>query len=176
MIASMGQGSGAPCTISDVNLEELKKIVVSGSSHPRVPACPACAKDSLRGRIENEFSHAMAEVSKAVSKLMGQAEALQGKPTINRADRAVFLNTAQDIRRKIDDYIPYIQSQFSAALDSTLSNAKADLQGYVEALVHDAGIEALRPSIDQAVPNLDEMGASNPELGPSAGQAITTKG
>ena len=107
--------------------------------------------------IEQEFKKTMAELGEAVEKLTEQAKVLASKPTVTKADRQVFLNTAHTIKCKIDSCTPFIHQQFNESMDDVLTDAKADLQGFVGQLVRTLGLEGMQAKLQEMQPDLKAL-------------------
>lgn len=131
--------SGVPCTLNHVNRNIANEYAEMG-----VPPCP---ERNERKEIEAEFKREMSNITKGLNDLIAQAQALQDKPNVNKADRKTFLDIATTLQRKIDSCLPFIQGQFNEAMDSVLVHAKADLESFTGQILRQAGVEAIKDRV-----------------------------
>jgi hypothetical protein len=68
------------------------------------------------------------------------------------------VDIAKGIQCKISNSLPFVQSQFNEAVDSTLTDARADLQAFTEQLTRYLGSEALvKKLIDAGEQNTEKL-------------------
>jgi hypothetical protein len=150
LISSFNMGDGVPCTLKHVNVSLAKQFEDND-----VPPCPEVNE---RQQFEAEFKKDMAEIGQSMENLIKLAEALQKKPSINKGDRQAFVDIAKGIQCKISNSLPFVQSQFNEAVDSTLTDARADLQAFTEQLTRYLGSEALvKKLIDAGEQNTEKL-------------------
>lgn len=140
LLSSFNRGPGVPCTINHVNGP------LAAESYPEM-GVPVCPETNERQEIEAEFKAEMENITKGMADLIAKAEALQTKPSINKADRKEFLDIAKTIQRKIDSCLPFIQGQFNEAMDGVIVHAKHDIEAFTAQLLRQAGIAQFKEKV-----------------------------
>ena len=128
MITSMNVDSGTPVTLTRVAGKAVER----------------CTAISDRHRIEQEFAAEMKKTVAGMDELVTKALQLQAKASVTKADRQEIVNLAETIRAKVTNSLPFIQSQFNEALDKTVSEAKAEVESFLNGAIKSVGLEALR--------------------------------
>lgn len=157
LITHMNQSPGTPCTITHVDAQEVSNIA-KDDAFKRGP--DEAARQTSRKRIENEFAKDMKDLGAQVALLMEQAKVLKSKPSINKSDRQVFLDTAEAVKAKIDSVAPFICARFNESVEGIITEAKADIQSFISQSVRNLGIETAKAKIQMS----DEQAQSATKL------------
>lgn len=128
-LTTLNVGPGVPCTIKRLNSEAVED----------------CPEINERKRIEEEFKTKMETVGKLLDKLTEQARVMKDKKgTINKGDAESFVKLAEHMRAEFTRNVAFVQSQFNEAMDGIVTEAKADVTGYMNQLVSQLGVEKLK--------------------------------
>lgn len=131
LLTSLNIGFGVPCTIQHVNQE-------------RMPDCPAIDQ---RTKYEDEFE---ADVKKTVADaetLVKNIKTAFDKPSLGKKERAEIAKQLDLLVGHIRGGMPFIQSQFNEAMDKTVTEAKGEVEAFVNHKIHSLGINALNTEI-----------------------------
>lgn len=146
MITAMNVGDGVPCTIRYVNVpDELNK----GQLEP-------CPSYDQRKQFEDEFRQDVKDIAGNALKLCKEAETLLAQKTIKAADRDLLLGLLRKIEQDIRSNLPYVSRQFNEAMDKTVSEAKGEVEAFVQNKIVSLGIEALRKQMEEQMPTLPD--------------------
>jgi hypothetical protein len=137
-ITSANIGDGVPCT--------LTRVMNKGMAR--------CPETNERATIVQEFRDQMLELGNQLEGLITKARELQAKPSINKGDREQFVKLAETIQCQVANSLPFIHSQFNEAMDGVLSEAKADLDGWVGSMLRKMGTDALQQKLLENAPQL----------------------
>lgn len=133
MITSPNVGDGVPCTLTRVNGKSIER----------------CKLLNKRARFHKDFEKEMKRIGLAIDALKKKAEEFQTKPSINKTDRQEFTKLVWEVERTINDHLPFIAERFTDTMESTLTDAKANLEAYVSTLARSLGSEALAKQLSQ---------------------------
>jgi hypothetical protein len=131
LLTSLNIGHGVPCTIQHVNCV-------------RMAECPSVDQ---RAKYEEEFKRDVREVVAAAKQLASDVQELFKKPTINKGDRAPILEKLRMLMQEIESNMPFVQTQFNEAMDKTVTEAKGEVEAFVNHKIHSLGINALNTEI-----------------------------
>jgi hypothetical protein len=136
LLTSMNVGDGVPCTIRHVN---------------RVDA-GQCPEVAVRQQITNEFQNYIAKASEEAEQILAEVTTLFGdKANIGKKERAEILKNLEMLVAGIKNNVPYVHKQFNEAMDKTVTEAKAEVEAFVEGKVRSLGIEALQSEVAKAL-------------------------
>ncbi len=127
MITSPNVGDGVPCTLTRVNGKSIDR----------------CRLLDKRARFHKDFAKEMKRIGLALETLQKKAQEFETKPSITKADRKEFSQLVWEVRRTIDDHLPFIQERFTETMENTIMDAKANLEAYVGTLARTLGNQAL---------------------------------
>jgi hypothetical protein len=132
MITTMNYGSGVPVTIERVNGEGM-------------PKCPSVSK---RMQHSQEFKQRMKEFSAGMKS--GQAELLNllKKDKLSKDDKHKMKMTFEHLTTEIENNIPFFEERFEEQMDKTITEGKAEMEGFISHAIHTAGLTALANSND----------------------------
>lgn len=138
LITSFNQGEGVPVTIRNLNGE-------------RMPAPPFTSKvDMFKDEFKNKMHNMGVDIERTAEDAM---DILKNKERITKADREHILSQIERLLMEIRSNVPYVGSQFAEQMEKTVTEAKAEIESFVNNKVHALGMEALReemgtPSIE----------------------------
>ena len=136
LITSPNVGFGVPCSIR----------------HMAGKAMGECPEVQQRQLFEQEFKDDVRKVMSDAGQLVKDVkELLDGKANITQADRKAIVHKLDMLMQHINSSMPFVQSQFNEAMDKTVTEAKAEVEEFVNAKIHSLGIQALTSEIAQAL-------------------------
>jgi hypothetical protein len=136
LLTSMNVGDGVPCTIQ----------YVGGK---RMADCPSTEQ---RAMFEQEFKENVEKLTeKAEIHLKEITEVLTAKAPINKAERSAIIGKLNTLVHILTDSIPFVQSQFNEAMDKTVTEARAEVEAFVDNKIRALGIEALEGEVQKAL-------------------------
>ena len=124
--------SGHPCTIRYTE----KLGVIQG-----VPI------ESKRKVAEDEFKKDLEKIASNFQKLEEFANYLSNKSTINKLEKDTLKSNIFEVKRIIEDHIPFAQMSFNEQLDKSVAEARSSIEAFVEGKIRDTGLEALRNEV-----------------------------
>jgi hypothetical protein len=131
LITTMNAGEGTPCTIRTV------------AGRPQ-------ATPPFKSKVEmfnEEFSNKMHNIGVDIEMASKNAlDILQNKPTITKGDRELILKAVTSLMQNIKSNIPYVNKQFSEQMDKTITEAKGEIEAFIEHKIRKAGLEVLAES------------------------------
>lgn len=137
MITTPNVGSGVPCT--------LNYIIGEGSK----AECPEHKQRQLfEQEFEDDVRKAMADASQIVKDV---TTLLEGKEAIKLSDRKAIIGKLTMLAQHINSNMPFVQAQFNEAMDKTVTEAKAEVEEFINAKIHSLGIDALTSEIAKAI-------------------------
>jgi len=80
---------------------------------------------------------------------------LKDKPNITKGDREMILNAIQMLMQNIKKNIPYVNREFSEQMDKTITEAKGEIEAFIEHKIRTAGLEAIGAS--KSFPTIKEL-------------------
>jgi hypothetical protein len=116
LLTTMNVGYGTPCTLQHVNRVQQ-------------PDCPSVDQ---RTKFEQEFAQDVEDtMSDAASLVDDIKDVLINRPSLGKRDRAEIAKALDQLLRHITGGMPFIQSQFNEALDRTVTEAKGEVEAFV---------------------------------------------
>ena len=136
LLTSMNCGDGIPCT--------LKYVMGKRMADP-----PTVEQREL---FEQEFKRDVDKATKSARSALSEIKQIfDSKASIGKADRAEILDKIQRVVNLLTDSIPFVQSQFNEAMDKTVSEARAEVDSFIETKIHSLGIDALNSEVQAAL-------------------------
>lgn len=136
LITSLNVGQGVPCTLEHVEGK-------------RAGRCPEVNQRQL---FEAEFECDVRKVMDEAGTIVREVSALLNtKANITQAERKTICKKLEQLNMHIVNNLPFVQSQFNEAMDKTVTEAKAEVEEFVNAKIHSLGIEALSSEIAHAL-------------------------
>jgi hypothetical protein len=129
LITSMNMGDGVPVTIRRVNGKSMEN----------------CPEENKRQLFEKEFDQKMKELRNKLSKLTSDAkQILNEKKSLTKADRETILNQISMLEQEIGSNTPFVLSMFNEQMDKTVTEAKGEVEAFVQNKITSLGIEGLK--------------------------------
>ena len=146
-ITSLNMGAGVPVTLTRLNGEFIEP-------------CPFIDK---REQFSNEFRKDMQKVSKELDEVTAEVEKLvEEKRTFSKADRDKILKALRGAKHQISSNYPYMFSMFNEQMDKTVTEAKAEIEGHLQARMEDVAARALMNGQQMEIPS-GKADAEEPE-------------
>ncbi len=140
LITQMNMGEGIPCTIKHIDMK-------------RIPDPPYKSKVDI---INDEFRARMHNMGVDIEKASATAlDLLKSKPTLTKADRELILSSITSLLQGVKSNIPYVSKQFGEQMDKTITEAKGEIEAFIEHKIRSAGLEAIGASKD--FPKIQEL-------------------
>lgn len=143
-ITNFNCGSGTPVTIKHIN-------------GIRTEECPHTNK---RQQFQDEFEKDMRQLEQRLRKMTETTEEmLKNKPNITKADRTAILNELAMLRQEIRSNIPFVASSFNEQMSKTISEAKGEVEGFMQNKIVSLGLQELKKEYQlKPVDREDESG------------------
>lgn len=136
LLTSLNVGHGSPCTIQHVG-------------QVRTAECPSV---SQRQKYEAEFERDVAATITDAEALVAEIrQTLETKQSIGKPERASIAKKLDLMLGHIKNGLPFVQSQFNEAMDKTVTEAKGEVEAFVNHKIHSLGIEALNSEVIAAL-------------------------
>ena len=127
-ITSLNMGAGVPVTLRRLNDEYIE-------------SCPFVDK---REQFSDEFRKDMTKLSQKISEITNDVEELiENKRTFTKADKERILSAFQSVKRQLASDYPYMYSMFNEQMDKTVTEAKAEIEGHIQARMEAMAFKAL---------------------------------
>lgn len=127
MVTSPNMGLGTPCT-----------ILWAGEPQPECPADET--KKTFIRETEEEFA-ALTERMRVLEKMVGD---MTKKERMNAADKEALRSAAFEARRVLDDHLPFLQKEFTSAMDKIVQQAKTEVEAHVSLVAQRVGLENVK--------------------------------
>lgn len=122
-VSAPNVGSGVPCTLQH-------------RDGKRIPGIPSVDKSAdYKKDMDRDLSDAIADIDALLVEIDGLG--LSAKKT------ASIKATAQRARKSLDDSVPFVAEQFAEYMEDTVEKGKQEIHGYMQNVIHRAGIAAL---------------------------------
>lgn len=123
-VSSMNVGDGVPCTLERLNGEMIPGITAPKARHEQFKA---------------EANAAVQETLAAMDEAITLLAAMGGE----RSKAGQVSEHVQRARRKLGDSLPWVAQQFGEHMEDVTEKAKIEVEAYVTATIHRAGLTAL---------------------------------
>lgn len=123
-LSSMNMGGGAPCTLEHFNGQR-----VPGLPHPKPRA------DQFREEMQKSMEKTTQRVDDTITRVREM-----GLP---KGKTETLVSALEGLKQQIASNLPFVASQFEEHVEDTIEAAKIEVQGYVQGLAQQAGLEAL---------------------------------
>lgn len=147
LITTMNHGCGTPATFT------FRCDHENPDGSRTVPPPP---HDNVKERINRELKEELEEVEGLITQCSDEAKGiLEQKGTIKAADKKRLSRLLERISMELRSNIPYVHKCFSRAVDRSVIDAKAELEGWLNRIHIEAGKAALAaPTVES--PLLEE--------------------
>lgn len=141
LLTTMNSGPGVPVTIRRVNGERTPPL-------PDIPVEATKIRDKFRDNVE--------EWSKQLRTTTAEIEAiLSKKGALTQVEKARVVELTSTLVGKMEGNMTFLVDQFNESVDGVLVQAKAEIEGFINAAVTRTGLEQLRGK-GQAMLGMDE--------------------
>ena len=131
-ITSHNQGGGVPVTVRYANGR-------------RMEPCPFTSKDEqFRAEFEADLQGLAANVNSAEARIK---ELFDSKKPLNRADKDELLTLISRISTEVNSNIPYLRNCFVEQMDKTVTEAKGNIEGFIQSRMSSLANEALAQNV-----------------------------
>jgi hypothetical protein len=123
-LSSMNMGAGAPCTLERFD----------GQMIPDLPK-PKPRADQFRDEMQKSMEKTTGQIDATITRIKEM-----GLP---KGKTETLLSAMESLKQQLASNLPFVASQFEEHMEDTVENAKIEVQGYVQGLAQQAGLEAL---------------------------------
>lgn len=145
-VSTPNMGAGTPCTIHRVNRETMPEI-------PRAPGA-----DQFKAEVREKLEGLLGLVREARAEVEAQSATLGAKK------REAITKRLAALEREVQSNLPWLAQVFGEHMESTVEKAKVEVNAYMTAAVHRAGLEALGGHLPLSLPGPEEEGAVAEEM------------
>lgn len=138
-ITHMNSGDGVPIT--------LRRVY--GKSMEDTPFI------SKRKEFEDEIKQNVKEVNVKAKKLISEINDVFQSSGISKKNKDKILNALQQLNQEIESNMPYLQTCFNEQMDKTVTEAKGEIEAFVQERVMSLGIEALKDEFKMLEDQID---------------------
>lgn len=132
MVCSAGLATGTPCTI-----RRLGRLSIED-----------CPEENMRQVFDKEFKNLCHDTADKCKDLTKRANEILNRPgTIKKDEKVELLDLINKIVSSYSSEAPFIQSQFTEALDKTTVECKGEVEAFISNMIHRLGVEALEDII-----------------------------
>jgi hypothetical protein len=136
LLTSMNVGGGVPCTIQHINGKRMEE-------------CPAVDQ---RKQFVDDFTAVISRIMEAGDALVKDvADILDNKASIGKGDREKIKKQVEGLVQHVRGSVPFVHSQFNKAMDKTVTQARAEVDCFVENKVRSLGLNALDNEVAKAI-------------------------
>lgn len=136
LISSFNQGDGVPCTIRQFDRH----------SYPDPPY------ESPIDIFQREFQAKMENLGKECqSAIEDSITMLKEKQSIGKADRDFLINSFTKLVSQISNGVPFVSQQFNESMEKTISEAKNEIETFVNSRITSLGLQALKDNPDSLI-------------------------
>ncbi|MBQ3462359.1 MAG: hypothetical protein IJH36_04485 [Clostridia bacterium] len=129
LITSMNMGDGIPVTIRYTETDGY----IKGAHF-----------ESKQMQFEREFSNHLDEIKKYISERRSEiSEIFDTKRTLSKGDREMVLGALDSVIREIGANTEYIYSMFNEQMEKTVSEAKGEIEAFVQNKLNSIATEKL---------------------------------
>jgi len=126
MLSTPNNGVGTPCTIEWV------------AGEGRVEPCPP---DTTQDSFQGDVGAAMTDALGTLRTFAREAKTLKASSSQKKVAEVVAL--AETVERELLANMPFIQEQYQRMMQAEIARAKAEFEAYVQASLHERGLQAL---------------------------------
>jgi len=128
LLTSLNVGEGIPVTLRYVNGEEME----------------ACPEVSQRQIFEKEFRNDVTRATENAKRLIERVNNfIETKGVITKKDSKQLAEDLKLLLQDLQSNMPFVQKQFTAAMDRTTTEAKHEIENFVNGKIASLGINAL---------------------------------
>ncbi len=130
LLTTMNSGPGVPVTIRHIN----------GKRTPKLPDIPVEA-----AKIRDKFRDDMEKWTTQLRTTTVEIEALLNKKgALNQVEKARVLELTSKLVSEMQGHTTFLVDQFNESVDGVLVQAKAEIEGFINAAIQRTGLKALQ--------------------------------
>lgn len=131
-ITSLNMGEGTPVTLRRLNGQYIEE----------------CPFEDKRTQFDTEFSTDMNTVVQKFDDDINEIESiLAQKRSLTKADKERILAAVHHVQRVLGSDMPFLFSQFNRQMEKTVTEAKAEVEGYIHSRMDDLAINNLQGKV-----------------------------
>jgi hypothetical protein len=116
-VTSLNQGVGVPVTVRFANGRNMAP-------------CPYASKDE---QFRAEFNADLRELAQTVDSAVKRAETLfDSKKPLNKSEKDELLTMITSLSTEIKSNIPFVRDRFVEQMDKTVTEAKGNIEGFIQ--------------------------------------------
>lgn len=146
MLTSPNTGDGVPCTLQYIMGKRMER----------------CPEYNQRAIFEQEFKKDVDKVMKDANDLADQVEEMISQKSVTKGALKEVSGKLRMLMQHINANIPFVQQQFNEAMDKTVTEAKGEVEAFVQHKILSLGIEALEEQVKAGLVSLPVQ--SHPQL------------
>jgi ElaB/YqjD/DUF883 family membrane-anchored ribosome-binding protein len=139
LLCNMNNGYGVPCTLSSYTNKKGEYV--------SVPSADRSVVSSKQVHVQ-EFKDKLDKFTKDLHALYAQAEALEAKPSVSKADRKALTSKISSAIAQLKNSMPYMLEQYVEQVEKVTVEAKSEIEAFKTMTLHQAGIQAIASQQD----------------------------
>ena len=133
MVASIGNGSGIPCTIED-----------APPRGTRIDMIPSIENiENIQETFTREMEEHVSESIEKLSQLVLELEELTKRPSVSKTALKATIHSLRCTLDNLPSNLSFTKRQFETAMDKTMADAKIEFESFVSSTLTHTGIEAM---------------------------------
>jgi hypothetical protein len=132
LLTTMNVEDGVPCTLRRVGVQDMAEPPTTDE----------------RTQFNEEFTEHVNKVMKQADALAAKARELLKSKSVKKGELAEIIALIDHLQMQVKSNMPYIQKQYNAANEKTVTQAKGEVEAFVLHKLHSLGIEALNKQIE----------------------------
>ena len=119
--------AGTPCTLRYINKEKIDGVKINNE----------------RVKIDKEFKDKVVDINKTSSKLIEEAHNLLSLKNMKVSDKQNLIGVLNKLHQDLNSNIPYMKELFTEQMDKTVSEAKCEVESFIQHKINSLGLESL---------------------------------
>ena len=119
--------AGTPCTLRYINKEKIDGVKINNE----------------RVKIDKEFKDKVVNINETSSKLIEEAQNLLSLKNMKVSDKQNLIRVLNRLHQDLNSNIPYMKELFTEQMDKTVSEAKCEVENFVQYKINSFGLESL---------------------------------
>jgi len=129
LITTMNSGPGVPCTLRYIDKKKVEDL-------PNKPM----ETEKIRRTFEKKMERWETQFKEMADEIKG----LLAKKSLLAADKKRITDLTVTISMEMKNNITFLMDQFNASADDVVAQAKAEIEGFVNAVVRKTGLEQIK--------------------------------
>ena len=106
---------------------------------------PPCPEENTRQKFSKEFDNKMKRLVDDMADDFQAAETLlKAKQPLKVSERQQIAEVLRRIQQEIKSNVPFVQRQFNRSVDKTVTEAKGEIEAFLENKIRTLGLDAAR--------------------------------